>query len=91
MSARQPTAAERTVPIPGVDTRPRAAGPLVELEGPSVYRTTFGVPLVTHYRDGFLTLCGTPLAFIEHGRETHNQAVCQACRVEASRLRAVLR
>lgn len=91
MSARKPTAKERTVWMPGVDDvrQDNYAKPIVE-PGP-IYATDVGsIPFAKHIaksRTDKHALCGERCHFSRFdlaGLKT----VCQACRAEASRVRA---
>lgn len=86
------SAKARTLSIPGVDVREqndRAALPAEP--GPSIEQVWSEQPLKTAHLAFVaapISLCGARLDRRETGGAKH---VCQACRVEASRLRAVLR
>lgn len=94
MSAREPTAKERTVPMPGVDLREQDnyAKPIVTVDGPRVYAVASErAPHDLHLavQRGGPALC--KIATHPDREETIGlKIVCQACRAEASRLRATV-
>lgn len=91
MSARKPTAKERTVPMPGVDLREQDnRTPAIVDSGPTYATVVGSVPFTKHIatsRTAQKALCGTSCHFSRYdlaGLKT----VCQACRAEASKARA---
>lgn len=89
---RPMTSAEKTLELCDMREQKNRAEPIVVVNGPKIQKRIeayFG-PKVTHYALPTLlrALCGSPvLAFDRRGLKS-GEAICQACRVEASRLRA---
>lgn len=77
------------MPLRGVIQGPVADGAALPEDGPEIRRVSAGVPIVTHFSrvSRKWTLCG----LLWKSERTATEAVCEACRVEASRMRAVLR
>lgn len=84
-----------TLDIPGVDTREQRDRAAPKLTGPAIRKASFrpqgGGPISTHYVRLDSTsrpLC--PMTLHPDPKAEPGQRVCEACRIEAARLRTVL-
>jgi hypothetical protein len=102
-ATRKPSAVDRTLPLFDPLDTTRVAGSKVDLDGPTIFvvvlepkpehATTLSGCQTTHYQLEYgsegRTLCGDSLLRLaDHGQRGK---LCGGCRIEASRLKAVLR